>query len=221
MIDSAEWLRAHLGDDLTDLTSYERALNHGSFISQNYERLEFLGDRVLGLVIANCLFDRFPNDKEGDMSRRLNLLVSGETCAQVARKLGVGPHIKMGKQARDDGAYDSSNVLGDVVEALIGALFLDKGLARAEAFIKTHWADLIEIVETAPRHPKSALQEWAAANNRKPPVYTHKPWTGPHHAPRFCVEVSLGKAGSAEAEGKTKQEAETAAAAALLSKLNP
>jgi ribonuclease III len=219
LIDCEPWLRATLGDDLTNLALYQRALNHGSLVSENYERLEFLGDRVLGLVIAATLYETFPNEKEGNLSRRLNSLVSGETCAKVARSLDIGPLIKMGKQARDDGAYNSTNVLGDVIEALIGALYLDKGLDSARAFILKHWAELIEKAETAPRHPKSALQEWAAANNRKPPVYAVKNWSGPHHAPRFSVTVSLGSAGSAEAEGKSKQEAETAAAAALLEML--
>ncbi len=145
--------------------------------------------------------------------------MTGAACAEIGRSLGLAPHLRLGKQARDDGAYDSDNVLGDVVEALIGALYLDHGLEAARAFIKTRWADQITGNTAAPRHPKSALQEWAAAHNRKPPVYEVIERSGPHHAPRFTVKVSLGSAGEAKAEGRSKQEAEALAAALLLDRL--
>ena len=215
----AAWLTASLGTAPRDLTVYERALTHGSHGDADYQRLEFLGDRVLGLVIAQWLYQAYPNDKEGQLSARFNNLVRGETCAQVARALRVQPHLRLGKQARDDGAFESDNVLGDVTEALIGALLLDHGLAAAESFIRTQWAGYLSGQAAAPRHPKSALQEWAAAHNRKPPVYTVTDRTGPGHAPRFTVSVSLGSAGEARAQGSSKQEAETAAASALLEKL--
>jgi ribonuclease III len=214
-----DWL-AHV-TSLTprDAKLYERALTHGSFGSDTYERLEFLGDRVLGLVVARWLYDMFGGDAEGKLSSRFNSLVAGTTCAGVGRAIGITPHIRLGKQARDDGAFDSDNVLGDVVEALIGALYLDHGIEAAQAFIKTHWASLLSSQDAAPRHPKSELQEWAAAHNRKPPVYNVVDRSGPHHAPRFTIKVSLGSAGEAEATGASKQDGETAAAAALLGKL--
>lgn len=215
----ASWLSGVLGVTPSDLALYERALTHGSHGAETYERLEFLGDRILGLVVAQWLFERFPDDAEGQLSRRLNTLVSGETCAEIGRDIGVAPHLRLGKQARDDGASDSTNVLGDVVEALIGALYLDHGMDAATAFIRARWAPMIDRQQAAPRHPKSALQEWAAANGRKPPSYEIVDRSGPHHAPRFIVRVTLGKAGEAEASGGSKQEAETAAAAALLDKL--
>jgi ribonuclease III len=208
-----------LGVAPNDLSLYQRALTHGSSgAGESYQRLEFLGDRVLGLAIARWLYEAFPKETEGQLSRRLNALVTGTVCAQVAREIGAGPHLILGKQARDDGGKDSDNILGDVTEALIGALWLDHGLLAADAFVRKHWQARVEGGGAAPSHPKSALQEWAAANNRRAPVYTSER-SGPHHAPRFMATVSLGPAGEASAEGSSKQEAETAAAAALLEKL--
>jgi ribonuclease III len=213
------WLKEILGVAPKDAALYTRALTHGSRGPDTYERLEFLGDRVLGLTIAEWLYQLHPGDAEGKLSFRLNTLVARTACAEVARSMGLSAHLRLGKQALDDGAYDSDNVLGDVVEALIGALFLDHGLEAARAFVRTHWASQIEGQGAAPRHPKSALQEWAAAHNRRPPEYSVVDRFGPDHAPRFRVKVSLGSAGEAEAEGRSKQEAESAAAEMLLGKL--
>jgi ribonuclease-3 len=213
------WLAETLGRTPGDKALFERALTHSSHGEDNYERLEFLGDRVLGLVVATWLYEVFPDEPEGKLSRRFNALVARETCAEVARELGLGPRLRLGKQARDDGAWDSDNVLGDVVEALIGALYLDSGLAAADAFVRRAWADRVSSRDRAPKHPKSALQEWAAANDRKPPEYRLAGRTGPHHAPRFVVEVAIRGVGEASAEGTSKQEAETAAAAKLLEQL--
>lgn len=198
---------------------FERALTHGSQAAANYERLEFLGDRVLGLVMAEWLFERYPDEPEGALSRRLNTLVTGAACADVARDLGVVPHLRLGKQAREDGAADSDNVLGDVMEALIGALYRQSGLDAARAFIRSAWGERIHAQAKAPKHPKSALQEWAAAHNRRAPLYEVVDRSGPSHAPRFTVKVSIGTLGEATAEGPNKQEAETAAARALLAAL--
>lgn len=214
-----DWLAEVAAVRPGDKRLYERAMTHGSFGSATYERLEFLGDRVLGLVVARWLYDLFGDDAEGKLSFRFNSLVAGTTCAEVGRAIGVTRFIRLGKQARDDGASDSDNVIGDVVEALIGALYLDHGLDVAQAFIRRHWQALLSEQESAPRHPKSALQEWAAAHNRRPPAYSVVDRAGPQHAPRFTVKVSLGSAGEAEAEGRSKQEAESAAAEALLAKL--
>jgi len=195
---------------------FQRALTHGSHCGETYERLEFLGDRVLGLVIATWLYERFPSEPEGKMSRRYNVLVTRETCAEIGRSIGLPRHIRLGKQAREDHSGLSDNVVGDVVEALIGALYLDAGLDRASAFIRTHWAPFLDEQKRAPMHPKSGLQEIAAARNLGVPAYELVSRFGPHHAPRFRVKVSLGAHGEAEAEGDSKQSAETAAAAALL-----
>ena len=198
---------------------FERALTHGSHSGDTYERLEFLGDRVLGLVVATWLYERFPSEPEGKMSRRYNALVARETCADVGHALDLPRFIRLGRQAREDHANLSENVVGDVVEAILGAIYLDGGLERAEQFVRANWSPFLDTQKRAPVHPKSALQERAAAKNLGVPQYELVSRSGAHHAPRFKVQVSLGKHGEAEAEGDSKQEAETAAAAALLEKL--
>ena len=215
----ADWLEETLGHRPKDMALFTRALTHSSRGDDHYERLEYLGDRVLGLATATWLYELFPDEPEGKLSRRLNALVSGETCAEVARELGIADHIRLGKQARDDGAADSDNVLGDIVESLIGALYLEAGLDAATAFIRRAWSDRVNTQDKAPKHPKSALQEWAAANDKRPPTYELTDRSGPHHAPKFVVEVEIRNVGSASAEGLSKQEAETEAARALLEKL--
>ena len=198
---------------------FERALTHGSHGGDTYERLEFLGDRVLGLVVATWLYERFPSEPEGKMSRRYKALVARETCADVGHALDLPRYIRLGRQAREDQANLSENVVGDVVEAILGAIYLTGGLERADQFVRKHWTPFLEIQKRAPVHPKSALQERAAARNLGVPQYELVGRYGAHHAPRFKVKVSLGRHGEAEAEGASKQEAETAAAAALLEKI--
>lgn len=210
------WLTELTGTAPARLTLYEQAFTHGSASPDHYERLEFLGDRVLGLIMADWLFGHFPGEKEGQLSRRFNQLVSGGACALVAREIGVRTYLRLGKQARDDGAIDSDNVLGDVMEAIIGALYLDHGMEAARALVKRLWVDQVEGQASAPKHPKSALQEWAAAHNRRPPDYALVERSGPHHALRFTVAVVIKGVGEARGEGSSKQEAETAAATALL-----
>lgn len=196
---------------------FVQALTHGSTgITPDYQRLEFLGDRVLGMVVADLLYARFPKAAEGQMSAFLNRLVSRESCAEIARACKLGPLIRLGKQARDDGGAGSTNILGDVVEALIGALYIDGGLETARRFVERHWADRLSAISEAPRHPKSELQEWAAARNRKTPVYTLLRKSGPDHDLRFTVQVEIKGLGSAEATGTSKQEAETLAAKQFL-----
>ena len=215
----AEFVAAKLGHQPGDLKLFERALTHSSLARDSYERLEFLGDRVLGLVIGRWLYERFEAEPEGQLSRRYNALVARETCAEVGRELGLPPLIRLGKQARDDGASDSDNVVGDVVEALIGALLLDGGLEAADAFVRRAWAPRLDSQGGAPQHPKSALQELAAARNLASPAYEIVSRSGAQHAPLFTVRVAIRNAGEASAEGSSKQEAETAAAAALLEQL--
>ncbi len=219
MSDIDAWLEKTIGRRPGDPALFERALTHSSRGGADYERLEFLGDRVLGLVIASWLYEMFPDEPEGKLSRRLNVLVSRTTCAEVAGEIGLAPYMRLGKQARDDGAAESENVLGDMIEALIGAIYLEGGLEAADAFVRRLWAARLDGQEKAPQHPKSALQEWAAANNRKPPVYELVERSGPHHSPSFVVEVSIKGVGEARAEGTSKQEAETEAAKTLLEKV--
>ncbi|CAM3234913.1 Ribonuclease 3 [Sphingomonas antarctica] len=214
------WLAETLGAEPRDATLYQTALTHPSHGADNYQRLEFLGDRVLGLVIADWLSALFPRDREGELSHRFVTLVSGATCADVARDLGLRGHVRLGKQARDDGAADSDNILGDVIEALIGALYQEHGLQAARAFIHRAWASRIDGKAAVPRHPKSLLHEWAEGHKRKPPTYTVIDRSGPDHALRWTVRASLGTAGEADGTGSSKQEAETAAATALLGMLS-
>ena len=219
MSDLRAFLRTTLGHDPKDLSLFERALTHSSVGKDSYERLEFLGDRVVGLVIARWLYERFDREPEGKLSRRYNVLVSRETCAEIGRELGLPERIKLGKQAREDGANQSDNVVGDVVEALMGALLLDGGIDKADAFIRRAWAPYVESQGRAPKHPKSALQELAAARNWATPEYEVARKSGAHHAPRFTVRVAIRNVGEASAEGSSKQEAETSAASSLLEQL--
>jgi len=218
--DVAAFVRRQLGHEPKDLRLFELALTHSSIAGPaSYERLEFLGDRVLGMVIARALYERYPDEPEGNLSKRYNALVDRVTCAENGREIGVPAFVRLGKQAREDGASQSDNVVGDVVEALIGALFLDGGLEAAEQFILRQWEPDLAIQGRAPQHPKSALQELAASRQVKAPTYEVVERTGAHHAPKFTVRVSVPKLGEATAEGASKQEAETAAAAALLDQL--
>lgn len=195
---------------------WHEALTHGSMgEARDYQRLEFLGDRVLGLVIAEWLHER-AGDAEGKLSQRLNALVSRETCADVARSLDLAAHIRLGKQARDDGAANSDNILGDVMESLIGALFIERGFEAARAFVRKAWEREVAGTKGQRKHPKAALQEWAAGNKRRMPEYRLVDRSGPDHAARFKVAVAIHNVGEAEAEGTSKQEAETAAAAEFL-----
>jgi ribonuclease-3 len=198
---------------------FERALTHTSVSRDSYERLEFLGDRVIGLVMARWLYERFPGEPEGKLSRRYNVLVARETCGEIGRELGLPAVIRLGRQAREDGANWSDNVVGDVVEALVGALFVEAGLDKAEEVVRRIWGPYVDAQHRAPEHPKSALQELAAAKNFAAPDYEVSCKSGAHHAPRFTVSVSIKGVGEATAEGSSKQEAETAAATELLNRL--
>jgi ribonuclease III len=221
-IDAAKFVQEKLGHAPRDPGLFELALTHkSSGTGRDYERLEFLGDRVLGHVIARALYDLHPDEPEGYLSRRYNVLVARETCAEIGREIGVPSLVRLGKQAREDHATESDNVIGDVVEALIGALVIDGGLEAAERFINRVWGPHLAQQRKAPEHPKSALQELAAARECKAPLYEVIARTGAHHAPRFTIRVSVPGLGEATAEGTSKQEAETEAAAALLSKLSP
>ena len=192
------------------------ALTHGSTgAARDYQRLEFLGDRVLGMVIAEWLY-KLESGNEGKLSQRLNALVSRTACARVARQIGLGPHIRLGKQARDDGGVDSDNILGDVMEALIGASFVTQGFDATAKMVRRLWADLVGGHAGKAKHPKSALQEWAAGNRRKMPEYRLVERSGPDHAARFTVAVSIKGVGEAEATGSSMRDAETLAADAFM-----
>ena len=221
--ETREWLSAS-GFTVANEAIWLEALTHGSFNSgspaqedhaRDYQRLEFLGDRVLGLAVASWLF-RASDSHEGQLSQRLNALVSGRTCARVARSIGMQNHVRLGKQAREDGGADSDNILGDVMEALIGASFLDNGFDVTRDVILKLWQGDLSGDAGKAKHPKSALQEWAAHNKRAMPQYEVTGRSGPDHASRFTVRVSIHNVGNAEADASSKSEAEKLAAKAFL-----
>jgi len=200
----------------TDELLWLEALTHGSTgAARDYQRLEFLGDRVLGVVIAEWLYAR-DDGNEGRLSQRLNALVSRVTCADVARGIALGDHIQLGKQARDDGGLDSDNILGDVMEALIGASFVTQGFDATRDMVRRLWADAVAGKAGKAKHPKSALQEWAAGSRRRMPEYRLVERSGPDHAAQFTVAVAINGVGEVQATGSSKQEAETMAAQAFM-----
>lgn len=212
-----EWLGA-LGVTPTADALWVEALTHGSTgADADYQRLEFLGDRVLGLSIAEWLFAH-EDGPEGMLSQRLNALVSREMCADVARKIGLPDHIQLGKQAREDGGNDSDNILGDVMEALLGASFEERGFEPTRDLVQTVWAEALASGAGQRKHPKSALQEWAAGNRRRMPKYEVIERSGPDHAAKFTVKVSIPGVGEVAATGTSKQDAETEAAGAFMEK---
>lgn len=209
--ETRSWLEK-LGFAVSDEGLWLEALTHGSTgAARDYQRLEFLGDRVLGLSIAGWLHGSHQGP-EGELAQRLNALVSRQTCAAVARSIGVPAHLRLGKQARDDGAADSDNVLGDVMEALLGASFIASGFDETRSLVLAIWQAALQGKAGQSKHPKSALQEWAAGNRRKPPEYALVDRSGPDHASRFTVRVSVNNVGAVEATANSKQDAETAAA---------
>ena len=219
------WLEAN-GFGVKDEAVWLEALTHGSFNSgvsadkgaaheADYQRLEFLGDRVLGLSVASWLYNA-SDSHEGQLSQRLNALVSGATCARIARHIGLPDHIRLGKQAREDGGADSDNILGDVMEAIIGANFQENGFAATRTIIFRLWEKDLSGDAGKAKHPKSALQEWAAGNRRAMPRYEVIDRSGPDHAARFTVRVSIPSLGAAQATASSKGEAEKLAAKAFL-----
>lgn len=217
-MDFLDWIAEITDQQPVTPDLYIRATTHGSHGDEDYQRLEFLGDRVLGLVIADHLYRRYPQEPEGQLSQRLNGLVSGSVCGAVAKHIGVGEYILLGKQARDDGARHSIKVLGDVMESLIGAVYLDHGMDAAQNFILRHWESRVSAKVGDVRHPKSALQEWAASNRRKNPEYELVEKTGPHHDLKFTVRVRISNIGEVEATASAIQAAETEAAKKFLEK---
>lgn len=207
-----KFLSGLAGRALADEPLWREALTHGSTGEmRDYQRLEFLGDRVLGMVIADWLHQAETGD-EGRLSQRLNALVSRATCAAVAREIGLPEHVRLGKQARDDGGLESDNILGDVMEALIGASFVTQGFEPTRDMVRRLWAGQVAGAAGHAKHPKSALQEWAAGSKRRGPEYRLVDRDGPDHAASFTVAVSVKGVGDAQATGSSKQEAETLAA---------
>jgi len=197
------------------------ALTHGSAAQsrRDNQRLEFLGDRVLGLVIAEALLEAAPDAREGDLAPRLNALVRRETCAEVAGEVGLGPALVMGRSEQASGGRRKTALLGDAMEAVIAAIYLDAGFATARETVRRLWGGRISAVPEAARDAKTALQEWAQARGLPPPDYVETARSGPDHAPEFEIEARLESGPSAVARAGSKRAAQQAAAAALLARL--
>jgi ribonuclease III len=188
-------------------------------VHRHYERLEFLGDRVLGLVIADLLWHRFETEPEGHMTRRLADLVRRETVARVALDIGLDRHLVLSPSEAAGGAARNPSILADVCEAVIAAIYLDGGYLAASAFVLRWWEPLIDDLAAPPRDPKTQLQEWAQARGLGLPAYRLVATEGPDHAPRFTVAASVAQSDEASATASSKRTAEAEAAAALLEQL--
>lgn len=222
MASRQELLETRIGYAFKDKELLERALTHSSYGEgrtrlRTYERLEFLGDRVLGLMTAEALFKVFDTADEGALAPRLNSLVRKETCAEVAREIELGDALRMGRSEERHGRSKTS-ILGDACEALIAALYLDGGREAAQQFYETYWGARIEALRTKPKDPKSALQEWAARAGHGVPHYSLAERKGPDHRPHFTVSVEVAPLPAALGEGGSKQAAEREAAANLLTR---
>ncbi|HHY49356.1 MAG TPA: ribonuclease III [Alphaproteobacteria bacterium] len=217
-----ERLEARLGHRFADPDLLDRALTHSSAVSpskrvdRSYQRLEFLGDRVLGLVVADMLYRRLPRANEGELSRALNALVRKETCAAIARDLDLGAELNLGEaEARTGGAHKEA-ILGDVTEAVIGAVYCDGGLGKAFEVVERLFGEYVDQAGTERADAKTTLQEWAQGRGLDPPLYEEVERRGPDHAPEFTIAVRLNGFDVAEASGPSKKLAEHKAAEKFL-----
>ncbi|MDC3090400.1 ribonuclease III [Paracoccaceae bacterium] len=200
----------------------EEALTHSSASKSskaNNERLEFLGDRVLGLVIAEELLRLNPHATEGQIATYYNFLVKKETCALLAKEIGLENLLTLGKSVTRTTARQKDKILGNAIEALIGAIFLDGGFKTSRELVLQVWKKQIEMVRDIQAHAKTALQELQQAKGQEPPIYKQLSRTGPDHDPNFCVEVLLESGLKAVGNGSTKRMAETKAAEQILEKI--
>jgi ribonuclease III len=212
-----------IGHHFQDRGLLNTALTHSSAVAAGicsargtYERLEFLGDRVLGLIVAEMLLATFPDAAEGELSPRLARLVRKETCAEVAAELGLGDALIAGGGREQRRSLQTRNVLGDACEAVIAAIFLDGGMEAARRFISTHWRERMLSLRGPRQDAKTALQEWAQRLGKGTPSYALVDRRGPDHASTFAVSVSVAKIDPAVGEGRSRREAEQAAATAVL-----
>ena len=211
-----------LGHRFADPELLIRALTHASISGPqrpDNQRLEFLGDRVLGLVIADALLAADGDAREGQLAPRFNALVRKETCAEIAREIGLGEVLKLGRSEMKSGGRRKNALLGDAMEAVIAAVYLDAGYGAAEAMVLRLWQARIASVDADARDAKTSLQEWAQARGHPPPDYSELDRTGPDHAPVFTIEVRLADGQTARASAPSKRAAEQAAAKALMSRL--
>jgi len=221
---AAAALEARIGHQFADGALLVTALTHVSALKptrkrgDSYQRLEFLGDHVLGLIVSDMLFRAFPNADEGELSKRLADLVRKESCADVAKSLGLLDDIKLGAVGAGAGARLRKSVLGDICEAVIGAVFLDGGYKAAAEFVERNWSERMHKLRRPLRDPKTTLQEWAQGKGLPTPIYREVERTGPHHDPQFRIAVELPGLESAEGMGGSKRAAEKAAASAMIAR---
>ena len=214
--------QARIGHDFAQPELLARAVTHSSFATPgrpSNERLEFLGDRVLGLSMAEALFMADRGAAEGQLAPRFNALVRKETCAEVARELGLGDVLKLGRSEMLSGGRRKEALLADGMEAVIAAVYLDAGFEAARDMVLRLWGARIHQVKDDARDPKTALQEWAQARGMTPPAYALDAREGPDHQPMFTVTVRLDNGASETARAGTKRQAEQAAARSLLARL--
>ncbi len=216
-------LEKRLGYTFKSRELFERALTHASVrsqrgVRQDNERLEFIGDRVLGLAIAEMLHEAHPNASEGELARRYNRLVRGQACSSVARKIGLGPHLILSDSEAESGGREKETILADAIEALLGAIFIEAGFEPARKVVRSLWTNQFEALPFVVADPKSALQEWAQGQGLDLPEYIEISRSGPDHAPRFVTEVRIAGRKPARGEGATKRQAEQAAASTLLAR---
>lgn len=217
-----EKLEARLGYRFADPELLDRALTHSSAVSpsrrveRSYQRLEFLGDRVLGLVVADMLFRRLPRANEGELSRALNTLVRKETCAAIARELSLGQELNLGESEARTGGANKEAILGDVMEAVIGAVYCDGGLGHAFEIVERLFGEHLDQAGTDRADAKTTLQEWAQGRGLAPPLYHEVLRRGPDHAPEFTIAVRLDGFEAVEASGPSKKLAEHKAAEKFL-----
>ena len=215
-------LAARIGHDFTRPELLLRALTHASISTPtrpDNQRLEFLGDRVLGLVMAEALLMADQAASEGQLAPRYNALVRKETCAEVAREIGLGEVLKLGRSEMMSGGRRKEALLGDAIEAVIAAIYLDAGFNATQAVVLRLWGNRIALVDADARDAKTSLQEWAQARGLAPPTYTEVARSGPDHQPLFTVEVTMTTGEAERAEAGAKRQAEQAAAKALLARL--
>lgn len=211
-----------LGHDFADPEFLIQAVTHSSLSSPtrpDNQRLEFLGDRVLGLVIAEALSDRDPAASEGQMAPRFNALVRKETCADIARELDLGAALKMGRSEMISGGRRKQAILADAMEAVLAAVYRDAGFEVARRLILRLWDSRIDAAKEDARDAKTTLQEWAQARGMKPPQYIEVGRTGPDHAPKFEIEAQLENGLRGRGAAESKRNAQQAAAKAVLALL--
>jgi len=195
------------------------ALTHSSTGAHyNYERLEFLGDRVLGLAVSETLYKKFPNEPEGHLAKRLAALVQGTFLAQISREMGLGAYIQFSESEAAAGGAENDNILADVFESVIGALYLDSDYETCRALIQKLWGEHFETMKKPPQHPKTRLQEWAQSNSLPLPQYKIANQSGPDHAPIFEIALSIEGYETVSVSGPSRQETEKRAAAAFIEK---